>query len=175
MKKVSAKLQKAENFLIIVTFTVMVIAAFAQVVNRNILKLGIGWFEELAVYCMIWMTLLGTEMGLRDGTQASVTALVEKLQGKARAIILIVSKTLVVAFTAMITNSAWGMVMKQIATGQTSPALKIPMAIPYAALLVSFAIMTIVQGTTLFFMIKDLIKPSNDVIDEENAQGGEDA
>lgn len=169
MKKALSWLQKAENLIIIVTFSMMVLAAFAQVVNRNIFKLGIGWFEELAVYCMIWMTLLGTEMGLRDGTQASVTALVDRFRGKAKAVVHIVSKALVVAFTAMITQSAWGMVLKQIETGQTSPALKIPMSIPYAALLVSFAIMTAVQGVTLVLMLLRLCKGGG----EGGEKGGE--
>lgn len=162
MKKALSWLQKVENLIIIITFAIMVIAAFAQVVNRNIFKFGIGWFEELAVYCMIYMTLLGTEMGLRDGTQASVTAVVDRLKGKAKLAIQIVAKLLVVVFTAIITNSAWGMVMKQIQTGQTSAALKVPMAIPYAALLISFAIMTLVQGVSLVIMTVQLFKPASE-------------
>ncbi|MDF3005528.1 MAG: C4-dicarboxylate transporter [Oscillospiraceae bacterium] len=156
MKKALSWLQRVENLLIIITFTIMVIASFSQVLNRNIFKLGIGWFEEIAVYCMIWMTLLGTEMGLRDGTQASVTALVDKLHGLSKNLLQLIAKIFVVIFTAIITKSAWGMVMKQIATGQTSPALHIPMAIPYMALLVSFAIMTMVQGATCILMVTHL-------------------
>ena len=163
MKKALAWLQKVENLIIIITFAVMVIASFAQVVNRNIFKFGIGWFEELAVYCMIYMTLLGTEMGLRDGTQASITAVTDRLKGKVKLVVQIIAKILLVIFTAIITNSSWGMVMKQIQTGQTSAALKVPMAIPYAALLISFAIMTLVQGATTVIMITQLFKPESEL------------
>lgn len=153
MKRVLTALQKVENLMIVISFSVMVLAAFAQVVNRNIFRLGIGWFEELSVYCMIWMTLLGTELGLRDGTQASVTAFVDRLRGTARRLVQLIAKTLVVIFSATITHSAYGMVLKQLQTGQTTPGLKIPMAIPYAALLVGFGIMTIVQGATVLLSI----------------------
>lgn len=162
MKKILESLQKVENALIIISFSIMVLASFSQVVNRNIFMLGIGWFEEIAVYCMIWMTLLGTELGLRDGTQISVTAMVDRLGKRGQQIAHIFSKLLVVAFSAAITNSAIGMVMKQIQTGQTSPGLKIPMAIPYASLLIGFGIMTLVQGITLILMIIRLFKPDSE-------------
>ena len=65
-------------------FMVMVAASFAQVVNRNIFKLPISWFDEASVYCMVYMVLLGTEVGLRDGTQVAVTAVVDRLKGNAK-------------------------------------------------------------------------------------------
>lgn len=57
-----------------IAFAVMVICYFISVVNRNIIKLSVPWTEELALYCMVYMALLGMEVGLRDGTQVSVTA-----------------------------------------------------------------------------------------------------
>lgn len=153
MTQLKTLLQKLENTLIIVTSTIMVLATFAQVLNRNFFKLGIGWFEELAVYCMIWMALLGTEIGLRDGSQAAITALVDKLHGKARAVFELIIKAIVTIFTAIITYHSFQMVVNQIITGQTSAALHLPMAVPYAALLISFAAMTLVQGTALIHLI----------------------
>ena len=55
MKKLFQYLQKAEDGIMIGTFAVMVLASFAQVLNRNIFHLGISWFEELARYCMVYM------------------------------------------------------------------------------------------------------------------------
>jgi C4-dicarboxylate transporter DctM subunit len=158
MKKTLVVLQKLENITIIAAFSVMVIASFSQVVNRNIFKLGIGWFEELAVYCMIWMALLGAEMGLRDGTQVSITAVQEILPKKGRSLIHIIVKLIVVIFSSVITRSAIGMVLRQIQTGQTSAGLKVSMAIPYSALVVGFGIMVMVQGYSLILMILHFFK-----------------
>lgn len=55
MKKVLNGLTKVENLIMVVTFVIMVCASFAQVVNRNIFKLPISWFDEAAIYCMIYM------------------------------------------------------------------------------------------------------------------------
>ena len=67
MKKLLQYLQKAEDGILIGTFVVMVLASFAQVLNRNLFHLGISWFEELARYCMVYMALIAAEAGLRDG------------------------------------------------------------------------------------------------------------
>ena len=63
MKKLFQYLQKAEDGIMIGTFAVMVLASFAQVLNRNIFHLGISWFEELARYCMVYMALIAAEAG----------------------------------------------------------------------------------------------------------------
>ena len=46
MKKMLKVLTKAENVIMFLTFAVMVASSFAQVVNRNIFKLPIAWFDE---------------------------------------------------------------------------------------------------------------------------------
>ena len=60
----------------IVAFVAMVAAYFVAVVNRNFIKASMPWTEEVAMYSMIYMALLGTEVGLRDGTQVAVTAII---------------------------------------------------------------------------------------------------
>jgi len=165
MKKILSFFQRIENAILIIAFTIMVAASFAQVVNRNIFKLPIPWLEEIAIYSMIYMVFLGTEAGLRDGTQISVTTVVDKLHGKARKIVNIFSKLIVVIFSATIFNSSIGMLQMQIRTGQTSAALRLPMSVPYAALTISFGIITLVQGFTLLTMILEF-KKNNDIIEE---------
>jgi len=165
MKKILSKLQNVENAIMVIAFSLMVITSFVSVVNRNIFKLPISWLDEVGIYSMIYMVLIGTEIGLRDGTQISVTSVVDKLHGKSKKIIHILSKAIVVAFSVMILTSSIGMVQMQIKTGQTSPGLKLPMSIPYAALTISFGIISLVQGATLLGMILGFNK--KDIIDGE--------
>lgn len=81
MKKALNALTNVEKGIVILTFSLMVICSFLQVINRNFFKLPIGWFDEASTYCMIYMALIGTELGLRDGTKIAVTAVVDKLKG----------------------------------------------------------------------------------------------
>lgn len=145
MKKTLNFFQRIEDIIMVVTFAIMVIAAFIQVMNRNITKIPVTGFEEAAKYCMIYMVLLGTEIGLRDGTQIAVTALVDKLKGKVKLVFQIIAKLLVVIFSALMFKEAIGLFQMQITSGQTSPGLGLPMSVPYFALVLSFGIITLVQ------------------------------
>lgn len=156
MKSVLKKLQFVENLIIVVSFALMVICVFGSVVNRNFIKLSIPWFDELATFCMVYMALLGTEAGLRDGSQIAVTAVVNKFRGKGKRYIQILSKLIVTVFSAVVLYYSIHMVNVQAATGQVTPALHIPMAVPYMALCISFFIITCVQGVAIVYMIMHL-------------------
>lgn len=162
MKKVLGTLTKVEQVIMVATFVIMVASSFAQVVNRNIFKLPIAWFDEASTYCMIYMALIGTEIGLRDGTQIAVTAVVDKLHGAGKKIVQIASKIVVLIFSVSVLIAAVNMVNQQIVTGQTSAALHLPMVVPYAALVISFAMIVIVQGLLMIGMIIDFVKGKNE-------------
>ena len=83
-KKILEWITKVEYAIMIVAFVLMVLCYFTSVVNRNFIKASMPWAEELALYSMTFMALLGTEVGLRDGTQVAVTAVIEKLHGMTR-------------------------------------------------------------------------------------------
>lgn len=175
MKKTLKICQKIEDIIMVVTFAIMVAAAFIQVVNRNITKIPVTGFEEAAKYCMIYMVLLGTEMGLRDGTQISVTALVDKLKGKAKLTMRLIAKVLVIIFSAIMTKESIGLFQMQLKTGQTSPGLHLPMSVPYFALVLSFAIITVVQIAMAVAMAKDYGLSNEELIAREEAEAAAEA
>jgi TRAP-type C4-dicarboxylate transport system permease small subunit len=159
MKKTLQFLQALEKWIIVIAFAIMVIACFIQVVNRNIFRIPVSGFEEAAKYSMVYMVLLGTELGLRDGTQISIQGVVDKLPLKAIKIIRVLARIIVIVFSAVMTKSGWAMVMKQAKIGQTSPGLGIPMYIPYFALVLGFGLITIVQSGYLIKQCLDFNKP----------------
>lgn len=161
MKSALKKLQYIENVIIVVSFAVMVTCSFLSVVNRNFIKLSIPWFDELSTFAMIYMALLGTEAGLRDGSQIAVTALVNKFNGISKAILQIIAKTVVTGFSAVVLYYSCHMAAIQASSGQLTAALHIPMAIPYFALVISFAIITCVQGITVITMLVHFNELSN--------------
>ena len=128
------------------TFAVMVICYFISVVNRNIIKGSMPWTEELALYAMVYMVLLGTEIGLRDGTQVSVTALTSKLEGKLIGrIVDIIARLALLFFVFMMFRYGNALVAKQIQTAQLSPVMKIPMYALYLSLPISFGLTFVTQ------------------------------
>ncbi len=156
IKKLLSGANRAEELLAIIAFSVMIMAAFAQTVNRNIFMLPIGWLEELSRYSQILMVLLATEMGLRDGTQMSITAVTGKLKGNAKKILAIVAKLVVTVFVFILFIKSLTILSNQISYPQVSPGLKVQMYIPYFALPLAFGIASAVQMCTVFKMIRDL-------------------
>ena len=166
MKKVLHALQSLEKWIIVIAFVIMVVAIFCQVVNRNIFKIPVSGFEEAAKYSMAYMVLLGTELGLRDGTQIAIKGVVDKLKGKVKKVIVIISQIIVVAFAAIMTKASFAMVLKQAAIGQTSPGLGIPMSV---SLVLGFGLIAVVQAGELVSMIVHFNKPEDEMKEEVEA------
>ena len=125
LKKVVRGVTLAELWATALTFVIMVVCYFISVVNRNFIKGSMPWTEELALYCMVYMALIGTELGLRDGTQVSVTALT--------------------VFSCTMLRYSVALVAKQMSAGQTTPVMKVPMYVIYISLVISFALIVINQ------------------------------
>lgn len=156
MKKLKSFLNaanKAEEWLLIFAFSVMVIAEFLQVLNRNIFKLPIGWYEELARYAQVYLALVAMELGLRDGSQVSLTAVTDRLKGAAKRVVSLIAHTIVTLFSILMFFKSIELFSGQIASGQISPGLKVAMYIPYFALPLSFGIASFVQSGTLIQML----------------------
>lgn len=141
----------------------MIIASFGQVVNRNFLQLPITWFDEASIYCMIYMVLIGTEVGLRDGTQIAVNGIVDRFSGKTKLGIQLVAKVIVIIFAAVVFMGGLKLMDIQIRTGQVSAALGIPMTIPYGAMVVSFGMITLVQAVEAAALAMALIQNKTEV------------
>ncbi len=167
MLTLGKNLERIENIIIAICFIVMCLAEFGQVANRNIFHAGISWFDELARYCMVYMTLLATEAGLRDGSQIAVTGFTDKCPPFIKKTLRLFVKGVIVAFSIMIVITSYQLVMKQVATGQVSAGLSLPMWIPYFILPVSFLAITIVQTIAFFAILK---APLNEDKNEENKE-----
>lgn len=158
LKKALSYITNVEYAIMVLTFILMVISYFISVVNRNFIKASMPWTEEVALYSMIYMALLGTEVGLRDGTQVAVTAVIEKLTGITKKIVAIIAQIVLEIFSFAMLQAGIALFMKQIQTGQTTPVLKLPMSVMYFSLVLTFGLIFIVQGIVLVEKIIDLGK-----------------
>ena len=114
LKKVVRGVTLAELWATALTFVIMVVCYFVSVVNRNFIKASMPWAEELALYSMTFMALLGTEVGLRDGTQVAVTAVIEKLHGMTRKVVDLVKQLVLELFSFSMLNAGVQLVAKQL-------------------------------------------------------------
>ncbi len=150
MRKFHETLLFGEKALTVAMFTLMSAVSIFQVINRNILHMPIGWTEEIARYCQVWLALLGTQIGLRTGGQMSIQVLTSRLKGATGKLVAIVADLVILAFCLVVVGYSLDLMMVQIANGQLSSALKLPMTIPYAAMPFCFTIMSLSQMHRLY-------------------------
>ncbi len=127
--------ERALEAALLLLFLVMVGAIFWQVFARYVLESPTAWSEELARFLLVWVTMLGSALVLRDDDHVAVTLVIEQLPMGLRRAIGFVRDALILAMAGALAYYGAGLAL--LAHRQTSPGLNIPMAYPYAAIPVS--------------------------------------
>ena len=153
MKKLLSCVTSAEYAVMVAAFVAMVASYFISVLNRNFIQA-----EGIAIYSMTYMALLGTEVGLRDGTQVAVTAVVDKLHGVPRKIVDLIRQVILVGFAFIMIKAGGALVLKQLQAGQTTPVMKLPMSLMYFSLVLAFGLIFVIQTITLVQQIAEFGK-----------------
>jgi len=110
----------------------MTVCVLLGVLFRYVLKAPLPWSEELARYLMVWGASLGASVAYREGTHIAITILVDKVHGMTGKVITWVTQVIVIIFMTVIMIEGFVLIIKL--SGQTSPAMEIPMAWPYLAI-----------------------------------------
>ena len=149
MKKLLSCVTSAEYAVMVAAFVAMVASYFISVLNRNFIQASMPWTEEIAIYSMV---------GLRDGTQVAVTAVVDKLHGVARKIVDLIRQVILVGFAFIMIKAGGALVLKQLQAGQTTPVMKLPMSLMYFSLVLAFGLIFVIQTITLVQQIAEFGK-----------------
>ncbi len=110
-----------------------------EVFGRYVLGEMPAWSGEAATFALVWVTMMGGAAGLRRGYRIGITVLYEKLPPGAARTVRVGADVLVLGF--FLVMAAYGLNQTLINVRQTSPAMELPMAVPYAALPMGFALM----------------------------------
>lgn len=139
MQRVSDTVHRITELLLLIVLTAMSVVVFLQVLFRYVLGLPLFWTEEFARYCLVWASLLGAAVATKRGQHIAVTFVMERLPARLHRFFRVVALFSVAVILAII---MWGGIQLVMVTrAQISPALRIPMAIPYAAVPVGAAVM----------------------------------
>lgn len=87
---------------IVACLVAMVVMVFANVVMRYVFNTGLPVSEELARWCFVWLTFLGSILVLRERSHLGVDVVVQALAPKVRKLCLIVACVLMIYATWLI-------------------------------------------------------------------------
>ena len=129
-------LRRLSEGLLLIALVTMLSTVILQVFTRYVLKIPLYWTDEVARYCMIWAAFLGAALGISQGVHTSVQWFTSFLPERIKSLVAIISNATVVLFaaTTIFATSELAPFLKF----QVSPAMRIPMIVPYSAFFVGF-------------------------------------
>jgi TRAP-type C4-dicarboxylate transport system permease small subunit len=131
-------LQLAEKTVILFMGIIALVIPY-EVFGRYVLGDMPMWSGEAATYSLVWVSMMGGAVGLRKGSQVGISLAFDKLPRRLAESIRLAGAIVMLAFlSAMI---YYGGQQTWVNWRQISPAIGIPMALPYLALPTGFILM----------------------------------
>ena len=135
------------TFLLFSMVLIVLIATFGRYTKLFVIL----WSDEYARYAMVYLAFLGIAIGTREKRHYNTTVLVNALPQKVGYVVYILRSLLTLFFYGFITYWAYKLCAKNIQMHQISPTLKIPMWIPYFAVILG-------MGGSVIWSIYNIIK-----------------
>lgn len=110
---------------------VVMVASILQVFTRTVLNNAMVGTEEVARYAFIWVSFLGSSLGISKFSHPTVDMLNNALTGKKKHIHTILTQLCVIAFGVILMIHGGRVV--SVVLKQLSPTLRLPMAYVYGA------------------------------------------
>ncbi len=95
------------KFIIVACLVAMVVMVFANVVMRYIFNTGLPVSEELARWCFVWLTFLGSILVLHERSHLGVDIVIQALKPGLRKLCLILASLLMIYATWLILIGSW--------------------------------------------------------------------
>jgi C4-dicarboxylate transporter, DctQ subunit len=131
MKK---KFDVLEETILVLTLALMVALIFGQVVGRYVFSSAPSWTEEMARYIHIFQVWIGASYAVKKRQHIRIESFIELFKGTARK--LIETAALIIWFLLALFLAVFGtqLVLASIQNGQVTPAMQLPMWIPFLAI-----------------------------------------
>jgi TRAP-type C4-dicarboxylate transport system permease small subunit len=141
-----------EKYLITSALLVMSLVLIAQVVMRYVFRSPFVWSEELARYLLIWLSMMGTSLAVRESRHISVDFLPVFLGPRTYALFATIAHIGNLIFCVLMIWYAVPIIIRLAGIGQLSPSLGIPMWLIYAAVPVGLTCMGLRTVQALWLM-----------------------
>ena len=158
-----SRIVRGLEWLTVGLFVALILDVLWGVVSRYVLGSQSRWTEELAVYLLVWVSLMGAALVFRDRGHLGVDYFVGKLDPAARRLSSLIAEGAVMVFAGFVLIFGGGMmVMETLRSGQVTAAMGWPvgylyMVVPLSGLFVlAFSIEHLVTGKTTAFSDNEL-------------------
>ncbi len=119
----------------------MTILVFLTVIYRYFLLAPISWGEEMSRFLFIAVSMLGAALAMKDRSHFAITILIAKFPARIQAWLEVLIAGGTTVLLGIVIDKGWGLTL--LNRNQESPALGVPMSIPYAAVPLGASLMLV--------------------------------
>jgi TRAP-type C4-dicarboxylate transport system permease small subunit len=132
---------KVMDWFLGLVMTVMLVVVSLQVWYRFVLNDPLAWSEELARYLFVWISFIGSAVGVRMNVHLGIDLIEKIMTPRGHKILSVIVNALIQIFLLIVIF--WGIKILAVVRFQTSASMGIPMTYPYLAVPVGGALMLI--------------------------------
>lgn len=157
MKRIKELLQgyEIEEILLSILLMTMLVICTMQVFWRYVLESSLSWSEECARYIFVWMVWIAAAYATKRMRHLRITALQEIAPKDKQWIFDLFSLIMMTVFAVIFSVNATQVVIKVHHTGQLSPAMSLPMWIPYLSVPVGITLLGFRAVQNTYFILKE--------------------
>lgn len=123
---------------LVITVAVVVLL---QVLMRYLFAYPNPWSEEVSRFCFVWVSLLGASLAVEHRAHFGFDQVTGKLDPRMKRVVETGAEVVVLAFAVLLIGT--GVALMDLTMGERSPAFNLPVALVYAAVPVSGALMVV--------------------------------
>jgi len=132
-----------EEYVLSGLLIVIAVVMMLQVIMRYVFNASLSWAEEASRYAFVWSALISIGYTIKENSILKVDTLVEALPAGMKHLMVTLINVSVTLFFGYLFFNSIPAIQRVIRTGQTSPALKIPLGWIYFAAIAGFFLATL--------------------------------
>lgn len=132
-----------EEYILSALLVVIAVVMMLQVIMRYVFNASLSWAEEASRYAFVWSALISIGYTIKENSILKVDSLVEAMPGGLKKLMTGAINLSVTLFFGYLFIYSIPAVQRVIKTGQTSPALKVPLGLIYFAAVAGFFLATV--------------------------------
>jgi TRAP-type C4-dicarboxylate transport system permease small subunit len=136
---------RAEQFLLAVMLSSMILLAFLQIVLRNFFATGLSWADPMVRYLVLWAGFSGAALATREGKHIKIDVFSQWLSRLGRRIIHLITNLFSFFICSVLTYAAFVFLRNEAQISGTT-FLDIPVWIPQLIICISFGLMALRFG-----------------------------
>lgn len=151
MKLLKKMDQSLEEWILGALLIGMAVILLIQILMRAVVGNSLTWAEEVARYFYVWSVFLSLGCTIRNGNILRVDLVLEHLPKRLRQMTEVLLDLINVVLYAYLAYFSVFVVQNVQTSGQTSPALEIPMYLVYAVIPIGFVLASLRSVQKIYF------------------------